>query len=524
MEKPGMDRFFPFLRAGLLAACYARGFFRRLGRKNPGYPARPRICLLTALALAGQAAAETGALPEPLAVEVESAPEAVLHGSWKVVILVDHPNPQEVSFLPPPLPPSLAAERVFTGGRMIPGSGGASRRWTAAEFSFIPQGAGTFVLGPFEINAADKRAFTAPIRLFVRDPEGSAWEYRPLFSWETPSLPLSIGKSGEFALLLTGGDPQRTFPPEDFFRGKVSEGLILETRTLSDSDRERGVVFRFRIIPLAAGEFQLGPVLSPGKDIPEIPAVRFKAEAAPEKPGPEDLSPPEIPAGFTDPAGPAEPEWEVPFPPGEAPVFLPFRTGYERARQSARELWEEGKRAEALAMLRRGERELFSGPALALLRRNMEQTLALEPGGDEIWRPLPLFGGLCAGAFVLILGIFLFSSSGRAFKGKKNVTSSGLRRYKRSILFLTVIFTGALLGLGEGVIRRGGAGKEPAPGKRGVLRTVAARRIPDPESGVNVPFKDGQSVLIRDAAGNWAYVEAPDGRAGWVPEDRVIIY
>jgi hypothetical protein len=408
---------------------------------------------------------------------------------------------------------------------MIPGPGGVSRRWTVAEFSFIPQRGGTFVLGPFEIQAADKRAFTAPIRFSVRGPEGPAGEYRPFFSWETPPLPLSLGESGEFALLLTGWDPQKPFPLRDFFRGKVSEDLILETRTLSDSDRERGLVCRFRLIPLAAGDFELGPVLFPGEDIPEIPAVRFKVKAAPERPASADLSPRDSgdPAASVGLAGPAEPEGvaSIPFPPGEVPGFLPFRTGYERTRQNARELWDEGKRAEALAALRRGERDLLSGPALASLRRNMEQVLALESGGDEIW--FPFFGGLCAGIFILILGVHLFSSGG-PFRGKKNVTSSALRRYKRSILFLTVIFTGALFGLGEGVIRRGGTGKEPAAGKRGVLRTAAAYRVPDLESGVDVLFKDGQRVLIRDAARNWVYVEAPDGRTGWVPEDRIIIY
>jgi hypothetical protein len=531
MEKPGMDRPFPRFRAGLLGA----------------------------LILLGPALSGIGALSgedEFPAVELRTFPEVpVLNDPWTVLILVDYPDPAGLILLPPPLPPALTLERVFTGGRLIPGPEGKAERWTAAEFSFMVRQSGSFDLGPFEIRAAGKRALTPPLRFSVqdprdprdskdprdpRDPEDTSRTSAPFFRWETPPLPLSVGEGGEFALLLLPRDPQKPIPEADLVRGKAPGDLILETRPLSAADRERGVVFRFRLIPLRAGDFELGPSLFYREGFPEVPAVRVRVQAAPEKPLPAGLGrnagdapgpasgavqDRDLPSGGgASPAFPGE-EASVPFPSGEPPRFPLFRAGYERTRQSARELWEGGNRAGALALLRRGERDLASGRALAALRQDAERVLALEPGEDESRRPLVFLGLLCAGMVILLLFVPAqrFFSSRTSFSGKKDVTSPRVRRYKGILLFPAIIFALALFGLGEGLIRRNGAGG-PGPGRRGILRAVAARRVPDPESAVNFRFGEGQSVIVRGASSTWVYVEDPGGRTGWVPEDRLIIY
>jgi hypothetical protein len=468
-------------------------------------------------------------------VQISTFPERpVLNGSWTVLILVDYPDPREVIPLPPPLPPSLSLEQVFTGGRILPGPGGEPGQWTAVEFSYILRRPGPLELAPFEIRAGGKRAFTPGIHLFVPGAGDSAGEEPgdgslAFFRWETPPLPLTVGEAGEFALLLAGGDPKKPFPEGNPFRGKIPGELILETLPPEDPGRERGVVLRFRLIPLKAGDFELVPGLFHPEGFPEIPVLPVRVRGAPERPGPgvlgrEGKAPPEKAGPGTSPARPAE---ELPaFPPGEEPVFFLLRAGYEGTRQNARELWEGGNRAEALATLRRGERDLLSGPLLASVRRDAERVLALEPGENEKWRPRILLGFLGTGSFILLLAALggRFFSSSLVFLGKKDVTSPRVRRYKGVILFLTVIFVAALFGLGEGIIRRAKPGRGPERGGRGVLRTAVARPVPDLESGVSVRFGEGQSVIVRGASNGWVYVESPGGRTGWVTGDRVIMY
>jgi hypothetical protein len=469
------------------------------------------------LLLLGPALFRLGALPgdgEPLAVEVLTFPEfPVPDAPWTVLILVDYPDPGKVIFQPPSFPPSLALERVFTGGRIIPGPGGKSERRTAAEFSFILREAGPLDLEPFEIRAGDKRAFTPPLHFFVRDTGSPLRESSPVFLWETPPLPLSVGESGDFALLLTSRDPKRPLPEGDLFRGKVPGEFILETKPLSDADRERGLVSRFRLIPLTSGDFELGPFSFYPQDFPEVPVLPITVRDLPGKPEAADLNR-DFPSGGGTSPDFREREAPIPFPPGKPPQFPPFRAGYERTRQSARKLWEEGKQAEALAVLRRGERDLFSGPALVFLRQDTERALSLEPGENEKWRPLVFLGILCVGSFI---PFFLISR-------KKDVTSPRIRRYKGRALFFAVIFAAALLGLGDGIIRRGRAGKDPERGCRGILRAVAARRVPDHGGTADLWFGEGQSVIVRGASNTWVYVEAPGGRMGWIPEDRLILY
>jgi hypothetical protein len=125
--------------------------------------------------------------------------------------------------------------------------------------------------------------------------------------------------------------------------------------------------------------------------------------------------------------------------------------------------------------------------------------------------------------FLFILGSGLFSFSLPFFR-KKDVTSLPVRRYKGRILLPAVIFALALLSLGTGFIQRGRAGKGPERGNRGILRAAEIRRVPDPGGGVDFWFGDGQSVIVRGVSPAWVFVEAPDGRTGWAPEDRLILY
>jgi hypothetical protein len=64
-----------------------------------------------------------------------------------------------------------------------------------------------------------------------------------------------------------------------------------------------------------------------------------------------------------------------------------------------------------------------------------------------------------------------------------------------------------------------GSGGRPA-----VLRETAAYRVPEAEAALSARFAEGQPVTVHAPSGGWVYVEAQDGRSGWVPEDVVIPY
>jgi hypothetical protein len=122
------------------------------------------------------------------------------------------------------------------------------------------------------------------------------------------------------------------------------------------------------------------------------------------------------------------------------------------------------------------------------------------------------------------LGALIFFLLRKKSRGK-SVTSSVSRGYR--IVFIVLI---PVLGLGiYGFYRKfGGFGQ----GRPAVLRETSLYRVPEygtENSGGNLApggegFAEGEAVLIRSVAGSWAYVESFDGRAGWVPADRLIPY
>jgi hypothetical protein len=88
--------------------------------------------------------------------------------------------------------------------------------------------------------------------------------------------------------------------------------------------------------------------------------------------------------------------------------------------------------------------------------------------------------------------------------------------------------------LGMYVFYRGFGG--PGKGRTAVVRETSLYRVPehvgetlaeDPGGAAistSPGFAEGEPVLIRSAADSWAYVESFDGRAGWVPAERLVPY
>jgi hypothetical protein len=460
---------------------------------------------------------EGGGEGKALEISVVSSPDnPAAGGSWAVTVLVEHPVPREVTVKPPRFPASLILERVRTEPRLLTRPGRSDEagppsdpaRWTAVEFLFTLREPGEIVLEPFEAVAGGRSGVTREISVRVREAPGGSRRGVPVFRWETPVPPLTVGEAGEIRLFLSGWEGGKEAPRE-FLKGKAPLNAILEelppTGPLSDGE----FIYPLRIIPLeetiALESFSFreeGMSLS-------VPALTIRARPARTAAASSGAAPSAPPA----PPSP-EPEGSLPFPQTGGKVFPFFRAEYERTLLEVKTLWEEGRRARALAEIRGKERESWAGPELAALRREMEQRLGLGLTEDETWRPrnAPVF--LIPGILLFIsLVVFLFRRWFSA--GFSAVTSGKISGYKlRIILAAAAVFAILLL------VELSGGGS----GGRAVLEKTPVYRVPEKEGAVSAFFGEGQPVSAGVSRGEWVYVESADGRAGWAPAAAVIKY
>jgi hypothetical protein len=447
-----------------------------------------------------------------------------------VLILVDHPNPAEVVVIPPELPPVLSLDQVRTGIRLER----PQKRLTMVEFIFIPRWEGPLTLKPFTVIVPGGQAVTPELTAYAGG-EGGLPASRPRLIWETGPPALRAGESGEYRLRLLDRDPEKALPGPFFRRIRPPPDCLVEEVPLIPADRERDVILRLRIIPLKAGELRFDPVLlAAGTEALEIPGLRIPVlPAIPKEREPDGAlgngpSAPPVSDGVGAVSPRPSPAARIPFPELPPGGFFPFKKAYARTLEPIGWLWDEGRRAEALARLREKERDSLIGPSLAPIRGLAEEALGLERGQNET--PLALIALIIAMILVLPASLLVFLK----FRPKPtagSVTSGVSRGY-----WIAGIAAAFILGLGLFLFFTGASAGGVRPGKSAVLRQTGAYQVPDSVdcgSGENagaakVHFGEGERVLIRAAAGAWVYVESfdgkADGRAGWVPSDRLIPY
>jgi hypothetical protein len=493
MEKPGMDRGGFFVRSGLLG-----------------------LLLLCSLPLYGK----------ELSVLVWTSPENPIRGApWTVSVLVAHPVPSEVTVRAPELPPALTLEQVRTEPRLARWA--SNERWTAIEFTFIPNRAGEFRLDAFEIITPDNRARTSPLVFRVRWEDGIDREYRPRLQWEFRSPPEPLrervefrtGEMAELVLVLSDWDPRLSRPDNFSLDLTAIEQAVLEELPVSAPDAERGVIFRLRIIPLEEADLSLtfSHVHYGGVNL-EIPGLRIRIVPDKEK---TELS--GVAGGKTaDPSSGAVPEPKTvseagisaevsggtagTFPQGPPPLL--FRDVYRRNAEAARILWDQGRRPEALALLRKNERDHIAGFTLTPLRRKAEQALGIEDTENEKRRP-PAFFLLISIAALIPLGIVGIVCL------KKRVTSGLSWCYKGVIAASALVLCMGLAGLADRFFDRS---------PRAVLRSCTAYRVPDVLGTEEFRFPEGLPAAVRAEADSWVYVESAEGNAGWVLRENLAYY
>jgi hypothetical protein len=485
MEKQGMDRRKQLFRAGLLVF-FMPFFFCFVGLR-----------------------ADEG---ETLEVLIETSPaNPVVNSLWSVYVLVKHPSPREVSVEPPRFPSSIALERVRAEARNT----AQGELWTRVEFLFTPLKADTITLEPFDVKTPLGHAQSAAVNVTIRE-ETVRRRYEPRFRWQGRVPSVSTGKKGELLLELVNWDPMKTIP-QGFFQGKAPTNAILE----ESMPQGEGGVYRYTIsiIPLENSAVKIGPIsfvydiyalTIPEITVPVVPAGRPQAVSSEGVAAPQN----------DDPSNDVLP----PFPSGREKVFFLFQTEYDEIKAKARSLWEENHRAEALAEIRKSERDNLFGPYLVPLRMEIEKIMGLGFTENERWHPfkIPLTVWAFSGFVIFLVVVFLF-----AFRPQRRIKWKSAI-FHRGNNFFTVIVLVFAVALGfiflEESVSKFTFGSSGSTGKTGVLKETQGYRIPDYKGAISEKFLEGQPANIGDYSGDWCFAETPDGRSGWVPRESVIPY
>jgi hypothetical protein len=206
--------------------------------------------------------------------------------------------------------------------------------------------------------------------------------------WEGLPAGLKTGETAILNLRFSGGSSPAlsTNAPEELFLPPIPPGHILESLPCSIEEKSAGMALKLRFIPLEAVPLVLEQRrFSHNGAIYEIPSLRIpvgRAAAittngitAPEK---TNAAPP-FPSLET--AAKAYPD-----------LYQKRLNECETIYAEAKNIWENGDPAQALATLRRNERDHPAGAIFAVLRREAENSIGFSGANDEKKKILPFFG------------------------------------------------------------------------------------------------------------------------------------
>ena len=447
-----------------------------------------------------------------------SANNPTVDKPWSLFLLVNHPRQQEVSVDPPRFPPSLFLERVRTDTVLIT----EGEKWTRFEFRFTPNRTGAITLDPFTVKIQRRVLETEPLSYRVYGV--SVRRYDPRLRWQSPAPAISMGEKGELFLELLNWDPLKK-PPESFFQGKLPVNAIFYESPIRASEQD-GYRYKISIIPLSQSDVILEPFsITHENYVLNIPGIKVQVLPALEKQN--------LPAGTGNVLNESSSEKtdevngiksDIPFPEASEKIFFLVRGEYDQVYSKVKALWENNNWAEAIAEIRRNERDNIAGPLFVNLRREMETKLGLDYPENENWRPLriPLFFYISLFIAVPLALAIVFVSRPKKWFRIKNFTF----RIGNGLIFFIVLM--AMIGLFfifvEESLGNFPASRSLASRKTVILRETQSYRVPDFKGAVNDFFKEGQSVTIGDYREDWCFAETPDGRSGWVRHDSIIVY
>jgi hypothetical protein len=429
---------------------------------------------------------------ERLFVEVTFSPEQpVVNTPWRISMMVDYSHPEYVGARPPEFPEALRLDEM----RIEPLIREDRSRWTAVRWTFIPQSPvpeDPIHLGSFQITAPGKIAFTDEMDIIVLSKDPAAKNYRPHLVWDKIQTPFEMGASGSLLLRLFDWNPLRPYPKISL---AAPEQAILEEIPLTQADIARSAVLRLSLIPLTVGEVTIPRLRfkSEGVNL-EIPSLTI--QVVPSTKGtisPQTLEPIFIVDTISPSATARFPE-TVPRIPA---VFFRIAVGTV---SQAKTLWEHGEKAEALALVRRNERDGVFGFAFAPLRKDMEQALGLVPSHDETWIPkkVCLIAVFCSLTGLMVV---LFKRKPRQVRKRASFAS-----------VLAALAFGCLAGFWN-----------PLQRKTAVFHTSDVYPVPEFKSAITGQINDGQWAIIRSMSNEWVFAESDD-LSGWILFEKAVFY
>ena len=435
-----------------------------------------------------------------LEVRLETTPvHPKVHERWSLTVLVNHPYPEEVDVGFPPPPESLVLEQILTSSAFIEGA-----RWTKVEYRLTPLASGTVPLQPLTVHVLGQEVLSPALTIDFQD--GATDVGSPFFRWLQPIPPFHSGERGEITLELSGWDTGQK-QPSGIFRGRAPVNAIIRELPIVPAPGAHGTYrYPLTFIPLDKNDVTLAAFSFVFEGIsltvPEITIPVLPARA-------KELAPVESIQGDTSRVEPVVPSTSLPHPFPESNtqrIFLPLQKSYNNVIEKIKALWEENLTAEALALVRKHERDNLLGARFTSLRRELEKRLNLRASYDERWQPL----GISLAAWIT-LGIIIVGTavSMRAMQKRRHIAL--LIPFVALLLILAVFLTVTV-------------SRVSPRGKIAVLTQTEAYRLPDSLSTVQTNFDNGQSVSVLLREQSWCYVKASDGRAGWIPRRSVLEY
>jgi hypothetical protein len=438
--------------------------------------------------------AQDGANPhEGVVVEIEISPETLKSGRpLAITLLISYPVPDAVTVIAPPFPPPLVLDRMVKAPKSLEG-----QVMTAVEYRFIPNSHGLFILEPFTVLHPFGALRTHPIVLDISLPGEEKAVLIPRITWEGAPSRMTAGERADFALRVSNLGQRR--PPEDFFTPMIPRGAIIETSPMTTEEKTGVVTVKFGLIPMEAGEFRLNArTLYYENARFEIPSLRIRVN--------EPVS-----AGEQIAQAAVSGKEQAPFPESD---FNVSDKSLEGIYDEAKDLWDSGLRAQALATLRRNERDFSSGALLQPLRRKTEESLEIYNAENEnrsrrknlLWLIIFFFMIVIISPFVC----FILSTGSL---------------WKKAVLASVAAF--AFLGFFYLFRMMNSRNLYGQNNRFGVTVETPVRRVADYAGEELFVFKEGQPVVIlQNSNTGWLNVRANEasGVSGWIPEDAVIIY
>ena len=190
---------------------------------------------------------------------VVSPENPVAGGNFTITLLIDHPNPAEVTVVPPEFPREILLNRIRNEARNVlentlnnkTDPSGNYSRWTAVEYLFTAQSPGILEIGQFSIITPDKKAETEIIQFTIIADEIPTQKYSPTLHWENLPAILHPGEEKIIILVLSGWDPEEN-PPEKIIGGYVPKNAIMDELIHLNQKKNGNIQYNFRIIPLSA--------------------------------------------------------------------------------------------------------------------------------------------------------------------------------------------------------------------------------------------------------------------------------